>query len=362
MQNVKRKMQNNNVKSKIILFLGSFILCTFVLHFALFTLRLSEAGAAGISLGISPPVIQIDATAPTKIDTPITIENIGDDPVTLSIILKAFTQGEGKNGTVKYYTDKDPLAKPALFQYVTISENDHVKDSVTIAPQQKKVVNMHIGIPKGFPKDDTYFSVIFLSDSEDRKGKETAAQTPAGIATNVLVSVGPKGPTSGEIMNFSAPFFVESGPVPFTVELQNTSDHMITPRGEILIKNMFGQIIGRVDLLPVNILAHTPRQIPDSAQVTEATPSATSKELSEAVAEYLLKRNDPRPVSVWPETFLLGPYTAQLTMALSDQGPVFRRSIYFFALPWTFMVGIIIMIIIATYIIIHVRRKIRQVN
>jgi len=319
-----------------------------------------KAKAQGISLGISPPIIQIETVAPAKIDTPITIENTGEDPLTLSIILKAFTQGDGKNGTVRYYTNKDPLAKPALFQYITVSEGDHVKDSITLAPRQKKVVNLHIGIPKGFPKDDTYFSLIFLSDSEEKKGKFSTAQTPAGIATNVLVSVGPKGPTSGEIMEFSTPFFIERGPVPFTIELQNTSDHMITPKGEILIKNMFGQTIGRVDLLPVNILAHTPRKIPDALQVSEATPSALSKSATEAVQSYLFQTNQLTPVSVWPETFLMGPYTAQLTVALSDQGPVFRRSLYFFALPLSVIIGIIISIIITTYLTIRIRRKMKE--
>lgn len=312
--------------------------------------------AQGVSLGINPPVIQIEAVPPASINAPITIENNGEEPLNLSIKFRGFTASPKQDGHVEYYPEKDPRASPEIFEKIQILENDHPKTSVTLAPGERKILMMHIGIPKKEPLADYYFSVIFISkaDTDDEK---TASQTPAGIATNVLLSLGPKGPTKGEIEEFSAPFFLYHGPVPFTAKIKNTSDHVIVPGGEILIKNMFNQTIGRVDLLPVNILAKTTRTIPDGFQPPKSTPSAQFQ-------EEILKANQKRqltygnvPVALWPEEFLLGPYTAQLTVALSDQGPVFRRTIYFFALPLPIIISIIVGIIVGIYLYIRVKKK-----
>ena len=85
---------------------------------------------------------------------------------------------------------------------------------------------------------------------------------------NVLLTVGPKGKTNGILEDFSSPLFVDSGPVAFNVAVKNTSNHFIQPRGEIIIKNMFGQAIGKVSLLQVNILADSTRRMPDTLQIT----------------------------------------------------------------------------------------------
>jgi hypothetical protein len=315
--------------------------------------QIAPAHAQGVSLGISPTVIQIDAKPPASITTPITIENNGDTPLTLQILFKGFTSSPKQDGHVEYYPEKDPRSSPEIFEKMQITENDHPRSSITLAPGEKKALGFHIGIPKNEPLADYYFSIIFISKADADTSENSASQTPAGIATNVLLSIGPKGPTTGEVEKFSAPMFLQSGPVPFTVKLKNTSDHLLIPKGEILITNMFGQKIGRVNLLPVNILSKTTRAIPDTLQSPEAT-------LSAAITEYLIENNNSQPAAVWPETFLLGPYTAQLTIALSDQGPVFRRTTYFFALPLSVLIGILLTILLSTYLTVRIRRRLRQ--
>src|SRR6185312_6850779 len=141
-------------------------------------------------------------------------------------------------------------------------------------------------------------------------GQQSNSAVAGGISTNVLLSIGPSGKTTGNIEEFSAPIFTTGGPVPFSLKVSNTSKHFISPQGTILIKNMFGQTIGKVDLLPVNILSNTSRFLPS--------------------------KNALDTHAIWPEKFLLGPYSATLTLALSDQGPVYYRTIYFFALPIQF--------------------------
>jgi hypothetical protein len=112
-----------------------------------------------------------------------------------------------------------------------------------------------------------------------------------------------------------------------------------------VIKNMFGQIIGKVNLLPVNILANTVRRIPDSLQTN---PNSNNYQ-------------GTFPVAVWPEKFLVGPYTATLTLALSDNGPLFTKELVFFAFPLEYLAAIILIICLIIFIAIRVNRQRKKI-
>lgn len=339
-------MQKYNSRFKNSLNKNVFYFLLVLLSFAFCLLPFEKAHAQELSLGIEPPIIQIDTKRPASINTPITVENSSDVPVSLRIMLKAFTASDAQNGYVKYYTENTPEAKPAIFSYIQFAQNDHNIDVLKLAPKQTKVVMMHIGVPEKIDLGDYYFSVVFINVPDETDDKTTALQTAGGIATNVLLTIGPSGPTSGNIVEFSTPFFMEHGPVPFILRLKNTSDHYITPKGEILINNMFGQTIGRVDLLPVNVLSQTIRAIPDKLLSPDASKAAN-----------FVRPTTRYEAAVWPETFLLGPYTAQVTIALSNQGPVFRKTIFFFAFPWYLTLLLIILIAVAVYIGYRVKKR-----
>ncbi len=306
---------------------------------------LDTANAQGISLGVFPPILQIQATPPTDVKSKILIENLGDNPVDLKIGLKPFIASDKENGQVNYSNDYN-LADPFIFDKMQILDGDTSIDSITLAPGQKKELTLEIALPQNEILGDYYFSIIFMSANTPASDSNISGAT-AGIATNVLLSIGPKGPTQGNIEEFSSPIFKTHGPVPFTVRIRNTSNHFITTKGDIVIRNMFGQSVGKVDLLPVNILSQTIRSIPDSLQSPGANPSSSFK-------SYLL--NLKSNAAVWPETFLFGPYTATLTIALSDQGPLYRRTINFYAFPTETLFGILIIILVITAIVIRARK------
>lgn len=319
-----------------------------ILIFSFFLLSLvfaSDAKAQGVSLGIFPPIIQIQATPPTDVKTKIQIENLGQDPVSLKIGLKPFSASDKENGLVTYVNDYT-LADPFIFDKMQILDGENSIDSLTLAPGQKKELMLEIALPQGEALGDYYFSILFISE-EKPLGNSNISQATAGIAANVLLSVGPKGPTQGSIEEFSTPLLVTKGPLPFTVRVNNTSDHFITTKGNIVIKNIFGQTVGKVDLLPVNILSLSIRSIPDSLQSPTANPPASLK-------SYFANLNSIK--AVWPETLLFGPYTATLTIALSDQGPLFRRTINFYAFPLETLIAVILLILIITVIVIRVRK------
>ncbi len=324
-------MKNFNSKFKIVLF--SFIL----LHFAFCLLPLNKVYAGDFALGVYPPIIQIQANAPSVITKEVTIVNASTNPQDITIQLRLFTQSQNDNGQVSYTPSANlPYPDSSLFQKVQLLDGSAPVGGITLAPRQKKTLTLRIALPAGEQPADYYFSVVFLTNNLLSE-KTSGSQIHAGIAVNVLLSVGPKTPTTGYLNEFSVPWFVQTGPVPFTISINNTSDHFIAPTGQILIHNMFGQLIGKVDLLPVNILQHSSRYIPTKGQ-----------------------ENTNHPIALWNEKVLFGLYKAQLNVSLSRQGPLFTRTVYFFAMPIAYLIGFFLAIALLVLIIARIRMRTRE--
>src|ERR1035437_8777391 len=263
------------------------------------------AQAQSVDLGIYPPVFQIQSNPSSDIKIPFSIQNFTNSDVPLAISLRPFTADSSENGNIAF-TDTADYADPYLPERIQVLDGDNSIGDITLSPQQKKDLTLEIQIPNNEPKGDYYLSLVFASNA-DTINNRTSSQATIGIASNILLSIGPFSKPQGKIEEFSTPFFVSKGPIPFTIQVQNSSDHYVTPKGNIVIKNMFGQTIGKVNILPVNILANTVRRLPDSSQ---ANSNSNSYQVN-------------FPVAIWPEKFLVGPYTAMLTIALSDNGPLF---------------------------------------
>lgn len=292
------------------------------------------AFASQLSLGVYPPIIQINTTPPSAMKQNITILNQADTPVTVSISILPFTQSDEKNGQVQYLPPSQTFfADPHIFDRMQLLEGDQPVTTLDLAPKQKKNLTLHIGLPKDEPAGDYYFSILFSTANGGATSTDGSVLN-GGIATNVLLSIGPTDKTTGTLDEFSAPWFVENGPLAFKVLVNNLSHHFISPTGEILIKNMYGQLVGQVNLLPVNILEGTSRYVPSSNDSTLTT-------------------------ALWPEKVLLGPYKATLVISLSPTGPLFRRTIYFLALPWQYLLGFVIALFIMGIIIYRVRERLK---
>lgn len=337
-------MKIKNLKLKIILF----ILISLILNLKSPTV----AKAQSVDLGVYPPIFEIQTTPPSDVKVPFFIENFQDQTVDLKLFLKPFTaDSSSENGQVSFIDDTSSYPDPYLLQRVSVLDNDTPIDHLILAPKEKKDLVLEIEIPGNEPKGEYYFSLVFSSEIKGAQSSNTS-QASGAIASNILLSIGPLGKTEGFIQDFSSPFFVNKGPVPFNVRIKNTSDHYITAKGNITIKNMFGQTIGKVDLLPSNILSNTIRRIPDSLQ------SGVNDKGFNKIKEVVEKNQFP--VAVWPEKFLLGAYTANLTVSLSDQGPVFKRQITFFAFPFEYIIGLITVIAIVVFIVLRVRKKVNH--
>src|SRR3989338_942576 len=308
------------------------LIATIALFFLL-SVATPQAVAREFSVGVFPPIIQIDAISPSIITSPIQIENLSEESASLSIQLMQFLPSAKSNGEIEFVNQPDATHKK-MFGYTKIKEGSTVRNRIELAPKQKKNLTLQIDLPEGSVASDYYFSIVFISNDSSSEEKSQTVSVGA-VAANVLLSVGEKDLPVGKIAEFSAPFFVTKGPVQFKTRIENQSPYFISTEGNVVIKNIFGQIIGNLELIPANILAKSTRLLTND----EGLPPTF---------------DDPR--IVWKEKFLLGLYTADLTVSLSEQGPILRDRITFLAVPIEIIVGELI----AVVIIIIVYRRVRK--
>lgn len=296
-----------------------------------------STNATSLSLSIDPPIITINAIPPTTVTSPLSIQNKGDTQVTLQIQLKSF-KIKGENGEVEY--SKEILETSKNIQ---ILDAGVPVESITLDSKQQKNLNLSINILQDTDISDYYFSVIFISgDSPPVESNSSVNQI--GIATNILLSVGSKEIPKASLEEFSSNIFFEKGPVPFTIRVKNEGTHFIKPKGEITIKNMFGQIIGKLDLTSTNVLSNSIRAIPNDIYMQELRLKDNLDTKIKTSFDF------KHPIALWKESFLLGLYTATLNISMSDEGPVFTRVARFFAFPFQFLI-IIVAIVIAAIVV-----------
>lgn len=301
--------------------------------------------ATALSLSLDPSIIEINAIPPSALTSTLSIQNKSGNQVQLRILLKPF-KAKLENGELEYLDLQDY----PIFKNVQILDGGIPVEDITLAPSQQKKLTLNINISQdinisarppatslaGEVGRDYYFSILFLSENSLNPGSNVSS-SQLGIATNVLLSVGEKEMPNAIIEEFSSGLFYESGPVPFTVRIKNKGIHFIKPKGEILIKNMFGQSIGKLDLVSLSVLSNATRAMPNN-----------------------LNLDFKHPKALWKEHFLLGFYTATLNIALSDESPRLTRSTRFLAFPFQGLILIVIVLISVIKIVNRVRSQMKK--
>jgi len=302
----------------------------------------SRAFAQGQSVSIYPPVIEVQSTPPSSPSLPIVIQNNNSEDVVLKIELIPFRTNNSSGEVVLFPDEISKGFYPYYKGRIQFLIDGKKTDTVTLQALESKEIELNINLTKGDPPGDFYYSIVFISQGQ--KGAESnVTSIPTGIASNLLLSVGPKDVASGGISQFSASSFKSKGPVEFTLKLHNASKHLINPTGTIEIANTFGKPVGLVKLLPQYVLSRSDRYLVDDSQSTSSAQTTT-----------LL---DATPKAIWPEKFLFGWYKATATVQLEENGPTFKAITYFFAFP----LYLFFPLVIALFVIISIIYRIRKI-
>lgn len=272
-----------------------FVFCIVILHFALYAFRLNTVFAEEISLSVKPATLHIRATPPADIRAPFSITNQANETTTLSIQIRPLETN--KNGQLILTTDLQATTS-ALTTHAEVLAQEKSITNLTLGPKQTKNLFFHLILPQNTSLADEAVAITFVTKSETNKDKEnTISSIQAGIALPILIAPDQNAQNDVSITTFSTPIFYDSGPIPFTLRLTNHGEHYATPYGEIFIKNIFGQTIEKITVPKTTIFAKKTKTIPEI---------------------------------IWQESAPIGLNRAELTLAISDHGPYFHQTIYFF--------------------------------
>lgn len=317
--------------------------------------------AEELSLSVDPPLIHMTRNVSDEVSAKVVVKNSGASTLDLKVLLRPF-RALSEDGSIEIIPENQvPIPYKNLFSDIKIIDSGLEVRELKLAPEQAK--NLEIKISSDFISEpgDYYFTIIFLGESESTppdtstRDEESAQEEivsghsviEAGIGVNVILGANTEFVPQAEIAEFSAPRTVESGPVAFNVRIKNNGARVIRPKGVILIRNMFGQTVGRVDLDQVNVLAGGIRILP-GADFTGRIGKNSDK--PEGINE----------AAIWPEGFLLGLYSADLSLALSDEGPVLNKTIYFVGLPVITAIIFLLFIGFVIFIIFRVNHYLRR--
>ena len=305
---------------------------------AIFIVKPPVVAAQGLSLDLYPPVIHIQTTPPSSPNAPVIIKNNNKDEVELNIRLIPIVK-KGAEGDVEL---KPELLTSGFYQYyaqrIQFIVDGYKSDVIRLKPLEKREISVNINLSKDDPPGDFYYLIAFMAE-EQNTSDSSQSKIPAGVATNLLLSVGPKSQTTGNISEFSTSFFKMNGPVLFKLKIKNSSKHLILPSGNISLKNVFGKSVGSIDVLPQFILADSERYLQNLAKKSNS------------------KLGDTISV-MWPENNLFGLYKATAQIVLSENGKLASESLYFFVFPVYLFLSLTGLIFVVLSIYIRVKKKI----
>jgi hypothetical protein len=169
-----------------------------------------------------------------------------------------------------------------------------------------------------------YAMVLHSPDKSVSLLDSTGASIQTKVGTLVYITIPGKITENAIIKDFIAPKFSEFGPIDFKTTIQNLSDVHIKPAGNITITNMIG----------------LKKYIQFNDKGINIFP--------EKIREFENQLN---------KKWLLGRYKAELNAVYGTAGGVATAVIFFWVIPWRFLILIITAAIIIAIIILTLKKK-----
>ena len=287
-----------------------------------FTTSTLRAQTATIPLVVAPATQVLTVDPGKSVGFAVKFYNAGVDPVSGIFKVADFIVSDNK-GSADLLEGPTALSdRYAASQWVSLST-----EKGTIPATDMVIINGVLKVPKNANPGGRYFAVYFESASNTPQNSGARQEGAAIITQRIagLVYVRVSGPISesASVIKFTAPGFSEYGPINITTEIKNGGDYHITPKGQITVKNMFGQEVAMADLTTANIFPNASRII------------------------------DTKVGTKW----MIGKFTASLNATYGESNKALASTLSFWVFPWKLAVIIILGIIILALIIFIIFNK-----
>lgn len=289
------------MKEKSWLLQGDIVLLTLLFATSLFFfVPVRRAQAALTGLTIQPVKFSYTLSPGQSVSDVVDVTNAGDGDAVIYDSLQDFVPVANTNGI--QFVGRAPDVT-SVRDWITI----HEPSSFPLKIGDSETVNFTITVPKD-AEPGSHFGVM-LFDAVPNSEASSTLKVGTQVGTLVLVTVPGNHLEKGKIVDFTAPSFLQKGPITFDTKFENDGTVYFEPKGTITVKNIFGKIVALVPIEGDVVLPTGARDI----------------------------------YSIWPVGFLLGPYSAVATIYDGDGNILTTASATFFALPIWYILGFVLL-------------------
>jgi len=324
---IPRSKQISNFKFKIF----KFFICGLFVSWSLFLV--SFVSAQQVSLGLSPPLLEVLIKPGKSIMVAYSLENSGD-PININVKMASF-EPKDNLGNVRI---KNQLEGPIRFN---LDNSDiELNTPFFLKSLSSQQLLLHIRVPENIKNGDYYYSLLAETVPAASTEGIGSAQAKATIGSNILITVTDSGVveikpkivlfdvlSKIKINLFNKPIriFDSFDKIPITLIVENQGKNLIKPQGEITLRGSFG-LTSKYDIISKNILS-------ESQRLLEATPSADIGQ------------------SLNLSGFFAGLYHLSADINFGENSPQIFASTSFFAFPFKLLFGLIIVMVGTIYIV-----------
>lgn len=277
----------------------------------------SAISAQGISLSISPPLVEIMIKPGKTVTQSYKLRNEGE-PVIVTISLMEY-----KPGDLRINPDYQPE------NWIQIINNDlSFHTPFLLNSNQEKQVILKISPPTKNPEEE-YYRVLMFSTTPNPAAQLSESHISQNLGSVLLVNVTSTGEKlkAAQLTKSGIPQIMDSfDPLKLDFDIQNTGKTYFRPIGEI---NLNGPVAkANFKIMPKIIL---PGQI-------------------QRLATENSKTDNQNLHSLYLPGFYLGKYSVNISFTLDDTKIKIEQSKTFYALPWkAFLVFIIFLLVAFQY-------------
>ena len=268
-------------------------------------------------LSAIPPRLEVTVNPDGAITKTIKVRNESDTDKTVSISIEDFVVNDNK-GTPTIITASETDNRWAASSWIQVSPS-----SVKLKAGETKTLNLTVMPPKNALPGGHYAMVV-----QSPEGKTTLNATGSSIqprvGTLVYITIPGDITQNAVIKNFSAGKFFEFGPIDFATTIQNLSDIHIKPAGNITVTNM----IRMKSFVQFN---------KDGSNIFPGKTRDFENQLN--------------------KKWLFGRYKAELNAAYGSAGGVATAVIFFWVIPWRFLILVGAAIAVIATVIIILKNK-----
>jgi hypothetical protein len=292
---------------------------------------LTNIHAKALSIGTAPTHEKLQLEPGETYEDNFTLWNLENSTTTYYVKVSSFRQIQNQPGSAIFLTEEEDAKNP----YSASDWVDVEKEVLELIPNRNVTVNYTITVPEELALGEYNAEIYFISE-EAQKQEATATYSVLSSGIPILVTIGDEYAESAEILDFYSTKKIYEKPsfTTLVTYIQNLGDTHITPKGDIVLTNIFKQEVGRIIFNDKNQSI-----LRDNSGIYES-----NWDLEKYIEEGKIA---------------LGPITAETIILYRRNNPgfsVLNATTTFWIIPWKLII-LILTVIIVVYVAFKLKNK-----